>query len=338
MAHASTIVVGRNRKKDNLLQIFGIFAMLAIPLYAWLILPPPSEAPARFWTGVGIAFALWLVPFFIVLTRAQWLRTVTYFAIMAGLVVFFLLPLLWMLINSFKTPLDIIKTPPDWIFPPTLDNYRNVFGTQNFLRYMWNSLVVAGGSVGVGLLIGLPAAFSIARYKQHKLAVFILISRIVPGITFLLPMFIMFRAIGIVDTYSSLILSHLLVGLPFIIWVMVPFFEAIPADLYDAARVDGCSITQTFIRIILPVSVPGIVTGAILSFIFSWNNFMFSIILATNETKTVPVAIFNFIAYAQIDWGGLMAAAVIITLPVLVITLITQKYVIRGLTAGAVKG
>ena len=261
-----------------------------------------------------------------------------YFGTIIVLVLFFLLPLLWMVLNSFKTPIEIVQIPPKLIFTPTLGNYENVFGTQNFLKYMWNSLVVAGGSVFIGLLIGLPAAFSIARYKQHKLAVFILISRIVPGITFLLPLFIMFRQFNMVDTYAALILSHLLVGLPFIVWVMVPFFEAIPSDLYDAARVDGCSVTQTFLRIILPVSVPGIVTGAILSFIFSWNNFMFSIILATNETKTVPVAIFNFIAYAQIDWGGLMAAAVIITLPVLLITLITQKYVIRGLTAGAVKG
>ena len=266
------------------------------------------------------------------------LGTVTYFAIMTILVFFFLLPLLWMVLNSLKTPLEIVQLPPKLFFEPTLSNYENVFGTQNFLKFIWNSLVVAGGSVILGLILGLPAAFSIARYKQRKLAVFILISRIVPGITFLLPLFIMFRAFGMVDTYLSLILSHLLVGLPFIVWVMVPFFEAIPGDLCDAARVDGCSIFQTFIRIILPVSLPGIVTGSILAFIFSWNNFMFSIVLATNDTKTVPVAIFNFISYAQIDWGGLMAAAVTITLPVLVITLITQKYVIRGLTAGAVKG
>ena len=263
---------------------------------------------------------------------------IIYFATIFVLVLFFLLPLLWMVLNSLKTPIEIVEIPPKLIFSPTLDNYRNVFGSHNFLKYMWNSLIVAGGSTFIGLLIGLPAAFSIARHKQHKLAVLILVSRIVPGITFLLPLFIMFRYFNLVDTYASLILSHLLVGLPFIIWVMVPFFEAIPVDMSEAARVDGCSVTQTFLKIILPVSVPGIVTASILSFIFSWNNFMFSIILATNDTKTVPVAIFNFIAYAQIDWGGLMAAAVIITLPVLLITIVTQKYVIRGLTSGAVKG
>ncbi|HTU01802.1 MAG TPA: carbohydrate ABC transporter permease, partial [Candidatus Sulfotelmatobacter sp.] len=138
--------------------------------------------------------------------------------------------------------------------------------------------------------------------------------------------------------YLSLILTHLLVGLPFIVWVMVPFFEAIPVSLEEAARVDGASMLQVFLRIVLPISGPGIVTGAILAFVFSWNNFMFSIVLATNRTKTLPVAIYNFISYAQIDWGGLMAAAVVITLPVLILALLTQRYVVKGLTAGAVKG
>ena len=271
-------------------------------------------------------------------TFGKFVTDFLYYSTILLCVFFFLLPLLWMLLNAFKTPLQIVELPPKFIFKPTFDNFNNVFNSQNFLQYIWNSLVVASGSTILGLILGLPAAFSIASYKQRKLAVFILISRMVPGITFLLPLFIMFRALNIVNTYTSLILSHLLVGLPFIVWVMVPFFESIPKDLVDAARVDGCSIFSTFLRIILPVSLPGVVTAGILSFIFSWNNFMFSVVLSSNKTKTVPVALFNFISYAQIDWGGLMAAAAVITLPVLVITVFTQKYVIRGLTAGAVKG
>ncbi|MDR1535087.1 MAG: carbohydrate ABC transporter permease [Planctomycetota bacterium] len=263
---------------------------------------------------------------------------ILYYGTIVLCVFFFLLPLLWMLLNALKTPLQIVELPPKLFFMPTLANFENVFSSQNFLQYIYNSLIIAGGSTLLGLVLGLPAAFSIALHKQKKLAVFILVSRMVPGITFLLPLFIMFRNFRMVDTYTSLILSHLLVGLPFIVWVMVPFFESIPRDLMDAARVDGCNVFSTFIRIIIPISMPGVVTGGILSFIFSWNNFMFSIVLASNRTKTVPVAIFNFISYAQIDWGGLMAAAVTITVPVLVITILTQKYVIRGLTAGAVKG
>jgi multiple sugar transport system permease protein len=261
-----------------------------------------------------------------------------YLALIALVLLAFLLPCFWMLLNSFKSPLQIIQLPPTLVFTPTLQNYVNVFASQEFGRYMWNSTVIGVGSTLLGLLLGLPAAYSIARYRQHALSLTILLARIVPGITFLIPLFILFRATGLVDTYISLILAHLLVGLPFIVWVMVPFFEAIPITLEEAARVDGASILQTFAQIILPISGPGIVTGSILAFVFSWNNFMFSIVLATNRTKTLPVAVYNFISYAQIDWGGLMAAAVIITLPVLVLALLTQRYVVRGLTAGAVKG
>ncbi len=261
----------------------------------------------------------------------------TYALILLALL-FFLAPLLWMLLNAFKTPLQIIKLPPELVFTPTLQNFINVFATQNFGRYFVNSMIVGVGSTLLGLVLGLPASYSIARYQQRSLSLAILVARIVPGITFLIPWFILFRRLGLVDTYLSLILTHLLVGLPFIVWVMVPFFEAIPYELDEAARVDGATIAQTFLRIILPISGPGIVTASILAFVFSWNNFMFSIVLATNRTKTLPVAVYNFISYAQIDWGGLMAAAVVITLPVLVLAIITQRYVVRGLTAGAVKG
>ncbi|MGE5262032.1 MAG: carbohydrate ABC transporter permease [Acidobacteriota bacterium] len=271
-------------------------------------------------------------------TTSDILGNLVFFLLILLILVFFLAPFLWMVMNSLKTPLQIIKLPPDLIFTPTLNNYQNVFSTQNFSSYIINSIIIGGGSTFFGLVLGLPAAYAIARYKQYGIATAILIARIVPGITFLIPLFILFRQLQMIDTYQSLILAHMLVGLPFIVWVMVPFFESIPQELEEAARVDGASILQAFIRIILPISGPGIVTGAILSFVFSWNNFMFSIVLATNKTKTVPVAIFNFISYAQIDWGGLMAAAVTITLPVLILALVTQRYVIRGLTAGAVKG
>ena len=257
---------------------------------------------------------------------------------MIAVVFFMLTPFLWMVLNAFKTPLQIIKLPPELIFTPTLRNFENVFGTQNFMRYITNSLIIGAGCTLIGLLIGLPAAYSIARYRQNRLAVAILMARMVPGITFLVPLFIVFRALGLVDTYTSLILAHMLVGLPFIVWVMVPFFESIPRELTEAAVVDGASAMRAFVSVVLPLSGPGIVTASILSFVFSWNNFMFSVVLASSKTRTVPVAIYNFISYAQIDWGGLMAAAVVITLPVLVLAIVTQRYVIRGLTAGAIKG
>ena len=266
------------------------------------------------------------------------LGNLLYALVMLVVLLFLLAPFLWMVLNAFKSPLQIIKLPPELIFEPTLRNFQNVFGTQNFMRYIMNSVIIGAGCTLFGLLIGLPAAYSIARYRQNRLAIVILMARMVPGITFLVPLFIIFRRLELIDTYTSLILAHMLVGLPFIVWVMVPFFESIPRELTEAAVMDGASAVRTFVGVVLPLSGPGIVTASILSFVFSWNNFMFSIVLASSKTRTVPVAIYNFISYAQIDWGGLMAAAVVITLPVLVLAIVTQRYVIRGLTAGAIKG
>lgn len=203
---------------------------------------------------------------------------------------------------------------------------------------MLNSLIVAVGSTLAALAIGLPAAYGIARYKLNGLGVMILIARIIPGISFLIPWFIIFNTMGIIDTYTALILSHMLVGLPFIIWIMISFFEALPLEIEEAGAIDGCSKWGVLLRIVLPISGPGIITASLMSIIFSWNNFMFSIILAGEKTKTLPIAIFNFLSYSEVNWGGLMAAATIITLPVVLIALVAQKYVISGLSAGAVKG
>lgn len=266
------------------------------------------------------------------------ISNVLYFVAVFFLLVIFLSPFLWMVYCSFKTPIELSKLPVNWLKGLTLDNYQKVFVQQNFFKFIKNSVIVGAGSTFFGLLIGLPASYSIARHGQKKLSMLILTSRIVPGITFLLPLYIMFRSFKMVDTYTSLILAHMLTGLPFIVWLMTPFFESLPKELIEASIVDGASSLKTFISIVLPLSVPGIVTATILSFTFSWNNFMFSIVLATNRTRTVPVAIYNFISYASIDWGGLMAAASVITLPILILAVITQRYVIRGMTAGAVKG
>lgn len=261
-----------------------------------------------------------------------------YFTLLALFFVALLFPFAWMLLSSFKTQVQIMAIPPQWTFTPTWQNYTEVLEAQRFGKYIWNSTVVAVGSTFFGLLLGLPAAYSIARNKQHGLGFAILVARIVPGITFLIPWYILFVKMGLVDTTLALILTHMLVTMPFIVWVMIPFFEGIPSSLIEAARVDGCTEQSAFWRVVLPISGPGIITGSILAFIFSWNNFMFSVILSGSKTKTLPVAIFNFLGYSEINWGALMAAAVIITLPVMALALVTQRYIVRGLTAGAVKG
>lgn len=250
----------------------------------------------------------------------------------------FAFPFLWMLIASFKTQAQIMSTENFLFFKPTTKNYTSVFQEYDFMKFIINSLVVAVGSTLLSLILGLPAAYAIARHHLQKLGLVILVARIIPGITFLIPWFILFSKINLVDTYTALILSHMLVGLPFIIWIMISFFEALPTEIEEAGLIDGCNHHQVFLRIIMPISGPGIITSSLLSFIFSWNNFMFSIILAGDKTKTLPIAVFNFMSYSEINWGALMAAACIITLPVLIIALLAQRYVVSGLAAGAVKG
>lgn len=269
--------------------------------------------------------------------RNKKLKDIGYFLIVALIIIPFLFPFVWMVMSSLKYQADITRIPPVWTFAPTTMHYRAVFQQHDFSHYIFNSAVIAVGSTLFSLILGLPAAYSIARFKQNKLALAILVARIVPGITFLIPWFMIFSRLRMVDTYTSMILAHMLVGLPFIVWVMTPFFEGLPVELEQAAMIDGASRQGAFFRVLLPLTGPGVITSSILSFVFSWNNFMFGVVLTGARTKTLPVAVFNFMAYSEINWGGLMAAAVVITLPVIIIALVAQKYIIQGLTAGAVK-
>ncbi len=260
------------------------------------------------------------------------------YAAIAGVLFIFLAPFLWMLLSSFKTQVDITNAQNIFNFTPTLENYQNVFQQYDFLRYLLNSFAVAALSTLFSLILGLPAAYAIARYRMQWLGVVLLTARIVPGITFLIPWFIIFSRLRLTGTLTPLVLSHMLVGMPFIAWIMISFYEELPLELEEAAKIDGATPIGAFLRVALPLSMPGVITSGIVAFIFSWNNFMFSLVLADDQTRTLPIAIFNFLTYASVDWGGLMAAAVVITLPVLIITLFVQRYIIRGLTAGATKG
>jgi multiple sugar transport system permease protein len=264
-------------------------------------------------------------------------RALFYFGIFSIAIVL-LFPFLWMLGSSFKTQVDIITWPPKFVWKPTLVNYERVFGEQNFLQYFKNSTIVGVSAVLGALLLGLPAAYSIARFGQKKLSVFILVARLMPGISFLLPWYIIFSRLGLMDSYIALILSHLLITLPVVVWIMSSYFESIPRELEESARVDGATMQRAFMSIIMPISGPGIVTATTLSFIFSWNNFMFSQVLSMQKTKTLPIAVYNFVSYAEVDWGAVMAVAVAIMAPAMILTMIFQKYVVKGLTMGAVKG
>ena len=253
-------------------------------------------------------------------------------------IVLLLFPFVWMIMMSLKTQVQNTADTPVWFFTPVLDNYRNVIGRNNFLVFTKNSLIVAVAATAIGMVLGLPAAYAIARYKQAGLSLWILVSRIIPYITFLLPLFLVFTKLHLIGSFAALIISHLIITLPMIVWVTIAFFEDIPTDLEEAALVDGSSRAGAFVRIILPLVAPGVVTAGILAMIFSWNQFLFSLILGGPNTKTVPVAVFNFLSYGSQDYGAIAAAAVLITLPIILLSLTVQRYIVKGLTAGGVKG
>ncbi|MBQ8080752.1 MAG: carbohydrate ABC transporter permease [Clostridia bacterium] len=261
------------------------------------------------------------------------------FTVLLIIVLFFtMFPFAYMLLSSFKRNVDLFNMERLLIFSPTIQNYVDVFTRYSFARPLMNTSLISIVSTILSLLIGVPAAYSIARFKQKFFSVVILAVRIIPGIAFLVPWYLIFTRINLSGTYTSLILCYMRLALPYIVWIMIPFFEKLPAELEESAMVDGCIRLQAFYRIMLPVSVPGIVTATILVFISSWNNFIFGLILGTSRTQPLPVAIFSFISYTEVNWGGLMAAAMVITLPIIIISLFLQKYIVAGLTAGAVKG
>ena len=271
-------------------------------------------------------------------TKRKTLKKIGFWLLLVFILFFTMFPFVYMILSSFKQNVDLFNLDKLLVFTPTLKNYIDVFTRYSFGRPLMNTTIISVASTAIALLIGVPAAYSIARFKQKIFSDVILAVRIIPGIMFLVPWYILFTKIGFSGTYFSLILCYLLLALPYIVWIMIPFFEKLPQELEESAMVDGCIRLQAFYRIMLPVSVPGIMTATILVFISSWNTFIFGLILGTSKTQPLPVAIFSFISYTEVNWGGLMAAAVVITLPIIVIALVLQRYIVAGLTAGAVKG
>jgi multiple sugar transport system permease protein len=257
---------------------------------------------------------------------------------LAALLLFFLFPLAWMVLTSLKTNVQAMAFPPVWLFWPTLRNYVDVFANNPFVWYTLNSTIIAVLAVGVGLLAGLPAAYAMARHRQNVLGFLFLMIRILPGIAFLVPLFVIYRQLGLINTIPGIALAHVIVVLPLVIWVMAGFFQDIPRELEEAALIDGCSRIGAFVRVVLPLSKPGIVAATILSFIASWNNFLFVLILGGRDTVTLPMAVYSFVSFEDANWGGLMAAATVITVPILVLSLVVQRYLAGGLTIGGVKG
>ena len=249
-----------------------------------------------------------------------------------------LLLFLWMLSLSLKNEADNTAFPPVFIpNPPTLANFIDVFEKNDFLLYGWNSIVVSFTATGLALLLGVPAGYGIAKAKATRAALLILVARITPGLSYLIPLFLLFQWIGLTGTLTPIVITHLVITVPIVVWIMIGFFEGLPSELEEAALVDGATIWQAFRDVALPLARPGITVALILAFIFSWNNFIFGVVLAGRETRTLPVAVYNVLTFEQVSWGPLAAAALLVTLPVLLLTLLMQKEIVAGLTAGGVK-
>ena len=257
------------------------------------------------------------------------------FLIVSPAILFFL----WMLSLSLKYEIDNAAYPP--VFIPdhvTFDNYVEVLTSNRFTTYFFNTLIVTGSATLAALLVGVPAGYGIARMSAHRAAVVILIARITPGLSYLIPLFLLFQWLDLLGTLVPQIIIHLVVTVPIVIWIMIGYFETTPMELEESAMIDGATRWQVFRYVALPISRPGIAVAFILSVIFSWNNFVFGIVLAGRETRTLPVAVYNMISFDQLSWGPLAAAALLVTLPVLVLTVFAQRQIVAGLTAGAVKG
>ena len=255
---------------------------------------------------------------------------------LVGIVI--LTPLAWMVLSSLKSSFEVTDYPPSLIFSPTIENYVHLFGTTPFLAYARNSLIVTAGSTIIGLLLGVPAAYAVSLTRITWPALLALAARMAPGTLFLLPWYVMFRAVGMIGSYWSLILTHAVITMPIVIWVMLPPFDAIPRSVLEAAQVDGCGPVRSLWRIALPLVTSGLVVAAILAFVFSWNYFLFALVLSNSDTKTLIAAAFNFVGEGSTDWGALMAAATLIALPPLILSIAVQRWPVSGLTLGAVKG
>lgn len=264
---------------------------------------------------------------------------------------FFLFPIFWVFLMSFQTNQDILRIPPSLFFEPTLQNYQalisgrlqTVTGTLEvrFMSNLMNSVILATSSVALSLLLGIPAAYAFARFRfrlGEDIAFTLLSFRFAPPLLVLLPLAIYFQMMGLIDTYFGLIWVYQLITLPLILWIVRGYFEDISEDIEHAYRLDGNGWFRTFTRIAIPLAKPGIAAATLLSFIFAWNNFVFALILASASKQPVTVGALAFVTASGIQYGQIAASVVLSVTPTLLLALYAQRYLVEGLSLGAVKG
>ena len=256
-------------------------------------------------------------------------------------VVWSLGPLYWMVSTAFMPHELDHQIPPVFIFIPTLSNFANMLATTSFTQYLTNSLIVSIATTITSLLFGALAAYSFARFRypgSDTLPLFYLILRMLPRFVLVIPYYLLLRTFGLLNTYTGLILAYTTFSLPFVIWLMIGFFKEIPIELEEAGMVDGANRLIVLTRIVLPLALPGLAATSIFAFLLGWNELLFSIILAGRDTHTLAQMPLTFETDQGTDWGLVMAAGTLILLPVIIFALAVQRYILRGMTLGAVKG
>jgi multiple sugar transport system permease protein len=251
-----------------------------------------------------------------------------------------LFPVFWLLQMSLKVETQAFQMPPKLLFVPTFENYFALFQGK-FARSFDNSLIVSVTTTLVSLLLGVPAAYALSRagFRAEKsIALWILTTRMAPSIAFAIPFFLAYRYMGLIDTLLGLVIIYLTFNLSLVIWMMRTFFDGLPRSLEEAAEIDGAGLLAVFLRITLPLAGPGVVTTAIFCFLFAWNDFFYALVLTRSRAQMAPVAIVNFMNYEGWEWGKIAAGGTMIMLPVVAFSLLVRRYLIRGLTAGALKG
>ncbi len=250
-------------------------------------------------------------------------------------------PLYWMAATSLKPPQIVWVLPPPLIFTPYFDNYHQVFTRTPFWPYLINTLIVATTTLFIALFIGSLAAYSFTRFRypgSDFLPLFYLVARMLPRFILVIPLYIVMRETGLLNTHIALILSYTTFALPFVIWMMIGFFKEIPIELEEAAMVDGCNRLQVLAWIVLPLAAPGLAATAVFTFLLGWNEFLFSLVLAGRDTRTLPTIATSFTTDRGVEWGMVMATGSLVILPVIAMALLVQRHIIRGMTLGAVKG
>ncbi len=273
---------------------------------------------------------------------ARSLRTLALGIVSALLLAVWVVPIAWGLLTSFKTERDVLAYPPLVIFEPTLSNYREVlFGSASILPNLWSSLIVAGSATILTMLFAIPAAYALARLAlpgKRSGGFYLLATQMLPPVGLIIPYYLILQRIGGLDTYSGVVAIYLTFSLPFAIWLMVSYFEDVPLEMEEAALLDRAGRARALWYVILPQVRGGIAVTTIFVFLNAWNEFLFAVVLGGNKVRPVTVAMFNFISVEQTLWAKLAAGAMLAMAPVIVLGLIAQRHIVKGLTVGAVKG